>query len=179
MFLASRLMNRLLGRSDTLPQAPRPGGYIDLSHLREQIRSYLLQRDWTEAYLDELVAFPEGEFSDQVDGSSGALNLLALMPAGGVQIGLPARRPATCSSCRRTRSGRCRRLHHDGVSAPAVSTPVTSGHAERRRHHQPQAGDRRGPGRGPRALRVRQVQAPAPTVLSDGQPTLGPPTWPR
>ena len=50
---------------------------------------FVLQRDWTEAYLDELVSFPDGEFSDQVDASSGAFNMLAPLSAGTPGIGLP------------------------------------------------------------------------------------------
>lgn len=53
---------------------------------------FVLEKDWTAAYLDELVAFPEGEFSDQADGSSGAFNQLVGMHAGGGGLagGLPA-----------------------------------------------------------------------------------------
>lgn len=38
----------------------------------------LVRGDWNAEYLDELEAFPGGEFSDQVDASSGAFNRLAL-----------------------------------------------------------------------------------------------------
>lgn len=36
----------------------------------------LVSGRWNEAYLDELTAFPNGEYDDQVDGSSGAFNKL-------------------------------------------------------------------------------------------------------
>ncbi len=39
---------------------------------------YLLAANWNEAYLTELAAFPNGTYKDQVDGSSGAFNKLAL-----------------------------------------------------------------------------------------------------
>lgn len=39
---------------------------------------------WNEDYLNELEAFPEGDYDDQVDGSSGAFNMLAkYAPYGG------------------------------------------------------------------------------------------------
>ena len=38
---------------------------------------YLVKAKWNQAYLDELVAFPESNIADQVDGSSGAFNKLA------------------------------------------------------------------------------------------------------
>jgi predicted phage terminase large subunit-like protein len=38
----------------------------------------ILLGDWNEPYLDELASFPNGTFKDQVDGSSGAFNKLAL-----------------------------------------------------------------------------------------------------
>ena len=38
----------------------------------------LLHGPWNMAYLDELTLFPRGPYSDQVDGSSGAFNKLAL-----------------------------------------------------------------------------------------------------
>jgi predicted phage terminase large subunit-like protein len=42
---------------------------------------YLLAAIWNERYLTELAAFPNGKFKDQVDGSSGAFNKLALRSA--------------------------------------------------------------------------------------------------
>lgn len=39
---------------------------------------YLLAANWNEGYLTELAAFPNGTYKDQVDGSSGAFNKLAL-----------------------------------------------------------------------------------------------------
>lgn len=39
---------------------------------------FLLAGDWNQQYLDELVAFPNGTYKDQVDGSSGAFNKLAM-----------------------------------------------------------------------------------------------------
>ena len=38
----------------------------------------LLTGTWNEAYLEELAAFPNGRYKDQVDGSSGGFNKLAL-----------------------------------------------------------------------------------------------------
>ncbi len=38
---------------------------------------YLVRGDWNRAYIDELTMFPNGAYSDQVDGSSGAFNKLA------------------------------------------------------------------------------------------------------
>lgn len=38
---------------------------------------FVLDRHWTQAYIDELKYFPFGKFSDQVDASSGAFNWLA------------------------------------------------------------------------------------------------------
>lgn len=40
---------------------------------------FVLERPWTEAYLTEMSEFPDGEFSDQVDASSGAFNILATL----------------------------------------------------------------------------------------------------
>ena len=40
----------------------------------------LLAGDWTQAYIDELILFPNGRHDDQVDGSSTAFNELALGP---------------------------------------------------------------------------------------------------
>ena len=37
----------------------------------------ILRGSWNQDYLEELEAFPAGEFSDQVDGTSGAYNKLA------------------------------------------------------------------------------------------------------
>jgi predicted phage terminase large subunit-like protein len=37
----------------------------------------VLNRSWTEAYLDELGAFPDSDYADQVDASAGAFNYLA------------------------------------------------------------------------------------------------------
>lgn len=42
----------------------------------------LVSGDWNEAYLNELHNFPDGKFADQVDGSSGAFNQLALGVSG-------------------------------------------------------------------------------------------------
>lgn len=39
---------------------------------------FLVRGDWNEAYLKELTVFPNGKNDDQVDGSSGAFNKLAL-----------------------------------------------------------------------------------------------------
>lgn len=41
---------------------------------------FVLNRSWTEAYLNELRYFPYGKYSDQVDASSGAFNHLARKP---------------------------------------------------------------------------------------------------
>jgi predicted phage terminase large subunit-like protein len=38
----------------------------------------LLAGAWNEPYLEELAAFPNGRYKDQVDSSSGAFNKLAL-----------------------------------------------------------------------------------------------------
>lgn len=38
----------------------------------------MVKGDWNEDYLNELCSFPNGKFNDQVDGSSGAFNKLAL-----------------------------------------------------------------------------------------------------
>jgi len=38
----------------------------------------LLRGDWNEAFLDEICAFPNGQFDDQVDAFADALNELAL-----------------------------------------------------------------------------------------------------
>lgn len=38
----------------------------------------ILKRAWTAGYLDELCSFPSGTFKDQVDGTSGAFNKLAV-----------------------------------------------------------------------------------------------------
>ena len=40
----------------------------------------LLQAPWNDAYLEELAAFPNGTYLDQVDASSGAFNKIALAP---------------------------------------------------------------------------------------------------
>ena len=39
---------------------------------------YLVRGDWNRAYIDELTMFPNGAYSDQVDGSSGAFNKLSM-----------------------------------------------------------------------------------------------------
>ena len=53
---------------------------------------WVLDREWTEAYLDELVAFPTGSHDDQVDGSSVAYNELVAGPSavliGGTDFGV-------------------------------------------------------------------------------------------
>lgn len=50
-----------------------------------QARNVKLYRgDWNKAYLDELHAFPESKYKDQVDASSGAFNELA--PIGGFEL---------------------------------------------------------------------------------------------
>jgi predicted phage terminase large subunit-like protein len=41
----------------------------------------LVRGPWNAAYVDELTAFPNGAFDDQVDGSSGAFNKLTRTPA--------------------------------------------------------------------------------------------------
>lgn len=40
---------------------------------------YILRAKWTEDYLEELIAFPEYAYADQVDGSSGSFNKLTKM----------------------------------------------------------------------------------------------------
>lgn len=45
---------------------------------------FILQRDWTKAYIEELRYFPRGKYKDQVDASSGAFNRLR---RGKVRIG--------------------------------------------------------------------------------------------
>lgn len=41
---------------------------------------YIVRGPWNEAYLSEMYAFPNGRNDDQVDGSSGGFNRLALLP---------------------------------------------------------------------------------------------------
>jgi len=50
---------------------------------------FILEREWTAAYLDELTAFPDGQFADQVDASSGGFNILAPLSAAAPGLGLP------------------------------------------------------------------------------------------
>src|SRR5581483_7002521 len=46
----------------------------------------LVRGDWNSRYLDELTSFPARRNDDQVDGSSGAFNKLALLPGGGKSV---------------------------------------------------------------------------------------------
>ena len=39
---------------------------------------YLVEGPWNKDYMDEVKVFPHGKYKDQVDGSSGAFNKLAL-----------------------------------------------------------------------------------------------------
>jgi Terminase RNaseH-like domain len=48
----------------------------------------LLRSRWNAAYLDELTAFPNGTYQDQVDASSGAFNKLA-KPKRQIWVGVP------------------------------------------------------------------------------------------
>ena len=41
----------------------------------------VIRAAWNKAYVDELLAFPNGKNDDQVDGSSGGYNALAMTPA--------------------------------------------------------------------------------------------------
>jgi predicted phage terminase large subunit-like protein len=53
----------------------------------------LVAAPWTAAYLNELCAFPRGQFCDQVDSTSGAFNKLAAKGTGGTAAtGTPAQR---------------------------------------------------------------------------------------
>lgn len=53
----------------------------------------LLDGPWNAAYVDELCLFPEGEYMDQVDASSGAFAKLAVSPSPDARVGLPPPRP--------------------------------------------------------------------------------------
>lgn len=41
---------------------------------------YVLNREWTKDYIEELQHFPLGTYSDQVDASSGAFNWITKIP---------------------------------------------------------------------------------------------------
>lgn len=51
---------------------------MPLSAQHEAGNVHLVKANWNQSYIDELAAFPNGKYSDQVDGSSGAFNKLAL-----------------------------------------------------------------------------------------------------
>jgi predicted phage terminase large subunit-like protein len=47
-----------------------------LSSMVESGNIFVVEREWTKDYLDELHSFPDGKHDDQVDASSGAFNAL-------------------------------------------------------------------------------------------------------
>lgn len=56
-----------------------------LSSLAENGNFYVLDKDWTEDYINQLVAFPDGPHDDDVDASSGAFNALSNNPVGEIK----------------------------------------------------------------------------------------------
>jgi predicted phage terminase large subunit-like protein len=52
------------------------------------------EKRWNKPLIDEMVAFPNGKFKDQVDASSGAFNKLALVPRPGPAASAPRLAPA-------------------------------------------------------------------------------------
>lgn len=55
----------------------------------------VVRSSWTQAYLDELVGFPDGKYKDQVDASSGAFNRLTLKVRSEPKPVLPISIPKT------------------------------------------------------------------------------------
>jgi predicted phage terminase large subunit-like protein len=49
---------------------------------------FVMNKGWTDEYVDELVSFPEGRYKDQADATAGAFNKLATHP-GDWTVGIP------------------------------------------------------------------------------------------